>query len=208
MDASKLLSDVSVVPVIVLNEPKLAIPLAEVLAEAGLGTLEITLRTPNALEVIETIATKLPDIIVGAGSVLTADQFAQARNAGARFVVSPGSSAALLETASRLELPFVPGANTATDIIQLMDQGYTLTKFFPAELAGGISMLKALGAPIPDARFFPTGGITPELARDYLALPSVACIGGSWLTPTDLITKGDFKAISKIANQIDWAAVR
>jgi 2-dehydro-3-deoxyphosphogluconate aldolase/(4S)-4-hydroxy-2-oxoglutarate aldolase len=201
MDATKLLSDSFVVPVIVLDDPQQAVPMAEVLAEAGLSTLEITLRTPNALKVIETIATKLPGVIVGAGSVLTARQFNQANNAGARFVVSPGSSEALLESASRLKLPFVPGANTATEVINLQDRGYTLTKFFPAELAGGIRMLKALGAPMPNARFFPTGGITPELASDYLALPNVGCIGGTWLTPSKLLESGDFKAIAKLATQ-------
>ena len=201
MDATKLLSDSFVVPVIVLDDPQQAVPMAEVLAEAGLSTLEITLRTPNALKVIETIATKLPGVIVGAGSVLTARQFNQANNAGARFVVSPGSSEALLESASRLKLPFVPGANTATEVINLQDRGYTLTKFFPAELAGGIRMLKALGAPMPNARFFPTGGITPELASDYLALANVACIGGTWLTPSSLLASGDFKAIAKLAHQ-------
>jgi 2-dehydro-3-deoxyphosphogluconate aldolase/(4S)-4-hydroxy-2-oxoglutarate aldolase len=201
MDATNLLSDSFVVPVIVLDDPQLAVPMAEVLIEAGLSTLEITLRTPNALKVIEAIATKLPGVIVGAGSVLTANQFNQASNAGARFVVSPGSSEGLLESASRLKLPFVPGANTATEVISLQDRGYTLTKFFPAELAGGIRMLKALGAPMPNARFFPTGGITPELANEYLALPNVSCIGGTWLTPLRLLASGDFKAIAKLANQ-------
>jgi 2-dehydro-3-deoxyphosphogluconate aldolase/(4S)-4-hydroxy-2-oxoglutarate aldolase len=199
MDAAELLHSVRVVPVIVVDDPSIAIPLAEVLYEAGLGTIEITLRTPSALEVIENIAVKLPEVIVGAGSVRTAGQLTQVKSAGARFAVSPGSSESLLEAALKLEIPFVPGAVTASEIISLQERGYTLTKFFPAELAGGTQMLQTLGAPLPEARFFPTGGISPALAKEYLALPNVACVGGSWLTPADLLAAGDFKSIEKIA---------
>ena len=201
MDATELLHSVRVVPVLVVDDPSIAIPLAEVLYEAGLGTIEITLRTPSALEVIENIAVKLPEVVVGAGSVRTASQLSQVKSAGACFAVSPGSGELLLDAAARHEIPFVPGAVTASEIISLQERGYTLTKFFPAELAGGTKLLKALGAPIPEARFFPTGGITPELAKDYLALPNVACIGGSWLTPADLLATRDFKAIAEIAKQ-------
>ncbi len=201
MDATKLLHGVRIVPVVVVDDPSIAIPLAEALYEADLGTIEITLRTPSALDVIENIAVKLPEVVVGAGSVRAANQLTQIKNAGARFAVSPGSGQQLLDAVAKHEIPFVPGAVTASEIINLQERGYTLTKFFPAELVGGTKLLKALGAPLPEARFFPTGGITPELAMDYLALPSVTCIGGSWLTPADLLAAGDFRAITRIARE-------
>lgn len=199
MDATELLSGTCIVPVIVLDDPLIAVRLAEVLFGAGLGTIEITLRTPKALEAIENIAALLPEVIVGAGSVRTASQLTQVKNAGARFAVSPGSSESLLDAAARQAIPFVPGAVTASEIINLQDRGYLLSKFFPAEMAGGTAMLKALAAPLPEARFFPTGGITPELAKNYLALANVACIGGSWITPAALLAEGDFKMVAKIA---------
>lgn len=199
MDATELLKDARIVPVVVLDDPDSAVALAEALVEAGLRFVEITLRTPKALPVIEHIAAGVPDAIVGAGSVRTPLQFAAIRNAGARFAVSPGFSEQLNDAARQLAMPFVPGAVTASEVLRLQEYGYTLMKFFPAELAGGIGMLKALGAPLPEARFFPTGGITPALAPDYLRLSNVRCIGGSWITPPDLLAAGDFHAISDIA---------
>ena len=199
MDATTLLTGATIVPVVVVEDPSIAIPLADALFEAGLDTIEITLRTSGALQAIERISTTYPDARVGAGSVRTAEQFEQIRDAGARFAVSPGSSERLLDAAEKLEMPFVPGAATASEIIRLHERGYTLVKFFPAELAGGIQMLKALAAPLPEARFFPTGGITPELAPDYLRLPCVTCIGGSWLTPKDLLAAGDFDSLARLA---------
>ena len=199
MDATELLRDTRIVPIIVLDDPGEAVRLADVLFGAGLHTIEITLRTSSALEAIENIAAKLPEVVVGAGSVRTTHQIAQIKDAGVRFAVSPGSSAGLLDAAAAHELPFVPGAVTASELINLQERGYTLTKFFPAELAGGIRMLQALGAPLPESRFFPTGGITPELAIDYLAQSNVACIGGSWITPRDLLATHNYEAISAIA---------
>jgi 2-dehydro-3-deoxyphosphogluconate aldolase/(4S)-4-hydroxy-2-oxoglutarate aldolase len=199
MDASKLLQEARVVPVVVIEDSKLAVRLAETLLEAGLSTIEITLRTKVALEAIEKIASSTPDLIIGAGSVRSAQQFRQVRNAGAKFAVSPGFSESLLDTAAEHEMPFIPGAATASEIIRLQERGYSLIKFFPAELAGGVPMLKALGAPLPEARFFPTGGITPESAKDYLALPNVSCIGGSWISSQALLDKQDFASISKLA---------
>lgn len=200
MDASNLLRQERTVPVVVIDDADVAIPLAEVLFEAGFGAIEITLRSSGALQAIKNIAAAFPDNCVGAGSVRTADQFRQISDAGARFAVSPGSSDILLDAAAKHEMPFVPGAVTASEIIRLQERGYTLVKFFPAELAGGTAMLKALGGPLPEARFFPTGGITPALAKDYLALPNVACVGGSWLTPAKLLASCDFKSIAKIAH--------
>ena len=199
MDAAELLRNARVVPVIVLDDPGEAVRLADVLFGAGLHTIEITLRTSSALEAIENIAAKLPEVVVGAGSVRTTHQFAQIKDAGVRFAVSPGSSAELLDAAAAHELPFVPGAITASELINMQERGYTLTKFFPAELAGGIPMLQALGAPLPEAQFFPTGGITPALAIDYLELSSVSCIGGSWITPRHLLAAKNYEAVAKIA---------
>ncbi len=195
MDATTLLSGLSIIPVVVIDDPASALPLAEALIDAGLATIEVTLRTPRAVESIEIIAAAFPEACIGAGSVRTESQFAQVKNAGARFAVSPGSSDALLAAAARHEMPFVPGAVTASETIRLQEHGYSLIKFFPAELTGGTRMLQALGAPLPEARFFPTGGITPELAASYLKLKNVACIGGSWIAPINLIAAGDFKSI-------------
>jgi 2-dehydro-3-deoxyphosphogluconate aldolase/(4S)-4-hydroxy-2-oxoglutarate aldolase len=199
MDATELLRGARIVPVVVIDDPAIAATLAEVLFEAGLDAIEITLRTPLALQAIENIMTAFPDACVGAGSVRKAEQFQQIKDAGARFAVSPGSSKSLLDAAAIHKMPFVPGAVTASEIIRLQEQRYALVKFFPAELAGGTKMLKALGAPLPEARFFPTGGITSELARDYLQLQSVACIGGSWITPANLLAAGDFASIARLA---------
>ena len=187
-------------PVVVIDDVDTAIPLAELLFEAGFGAIEITLRTSSALRAIENVAAVFPDICVGAGSVRTAKQFVQVRDAGARFAVSPGSSEVLLDAAAKHEMPFVPGAVTASEIIRLQERGYTLMKFFPAELAGGTAMLKSLGGPLPEAQFFPTGGITPALAKDYLSLTNVACVGGSWLAPTNLLAAGDLQSIAKLAH--------
>ena len=201
MDATALLSGSPIIPVVVIDDPLSALPLAETLIEAGLSTIEITLRTARAIESIENIAASFPDACIGAGSVRTANQFAQVKDAGARFAVSPGSSELLLDAARKHEMPFVPGAVTASEIVRPQEHGYSLIKFFPAELAGGMNMLRALGAPLPEAQFFPTGGITVELAPGYLKLPNVRCIGGSWIAPVDSITSGNFKAIARVARE-------
>ena len=201
MDATTLLSGSRIIPVVVIDDPDAAVPLTEALIEAGLPTIEITLRTPRAIEAIENMVAAFPAACIGAGSVRAASQLARAQDAGARFAVSPGSSELLLDAAARYGMPFVPGAATASEVIRLQERGYSLTKFFPAELAGGIKMLQALGAPLPEAQFFPTGGITPDLAPGYLKLPNVMCIGGSWIAPDDLIAKGDFKMITRLARE-------
>lgn len=199
MDASLLLQKARIVPVVVIEDENQALRLAETLLEAGLGTIEITLRTAAALKIIEKIAVNVPDVLVGAGSIRNAQQIRQVGSAGAKFAVSPGFSDELLDAASDHEMPFIPGAATASEIIRLQERGYSLIKFFPAELAGGINMLKALGAPLPEVRFFPTGGITLESARDYLVLPNVLCIGGSWMCSKNLLDNQDFASISKLA---------
>jgi len=199
MDIRTVLGDIRVVPVIVLEDAGQAVALARTLCDAGLPAVEITLRTAAALEAIRSIAAEVPDAIVGAGSVRSAAHLRECVQAGARFAVSPGSSPGLLDAAAGAEIPLVPGAATASEVMRLLEAGYTLQKFFPAEGAGGTAMLKALGAPLPEARFFPTGGITDALAGDYLALPNVACVGGSWIAPPTLLAAGDFEAIGRRA---------
>lgn len=199
MNAAELLAAQRVVPVVVIDDPSHAVPLAEALLEGGLQAIEVTLRTAAGLEAIERIADTVPAMLVGAGSVRRAAQVADVKSAGARFAVSPGSSDALLEAVADAELPFVPGAVTASEILELLDLGYTLQKFFPAELSGGAAFLKAVGAPIPEVRFMPTGGIGPDNAKDYLVLPNVACIGGSWIAPPQMLRDRNFAAIAELA---------
>ncbi len=188
----ELFAETPVVPVVVIDNADDAVRLAETLLSAGIKTMEITLRTPGALDAIEAVARAVPDVVLGAGSIRSPGQLGQALDAGARFCVSPGFSAGILTEAKQRRTLLIPGAATASEIMQLVDQDYDFVKFFPAELSGGVAMLKALSAPLPEVRFFPTGGINPDLAADYLALPSVVCVGGSWFVPPDKIREGDF----------------
>ena len=199
MNAADLLKPYRVVPVVVIDDASAAVPLANTLLESGLGAIEVTLRTEQGLVAIERIASEVPDMLVGAGSVRLASQVADVVSAGARFLVSPGSSPALLDAVAHAGVPFVPGAVTATEMLALLDHGYTLQKFFPASLAGGPAFLKAVGAPVPEVSFMPTGGINPDNAEEYLSLANVACIGGSWVAPASLLKDGDFEAIGKFA---------
>ncbi len=199
MDASKLLAGVRVVPVVVIDDVDKAVPLAECLLGAGLEVIEVTLRTAAGLEAIERIAAGVPGMIVGAGSIRTAEQLEAVQKAGARFGVSPGATGRLLNAAKRSGLPFVPGAISPSEMMRLLQRGYTLQKFFPAGLAGGVPFLKAVAAPIPEVRFVPTGGISEKNAPDYLALQNVAAVGGSWIVPADLLAAADFDAIGQIA---------
>lgn len=199
MNAADLLAAQRVVPVVVIDNVDDAVPLAKSLLASGLDAIEVTLRTDAGLQAIERIATEVPGMLVGAGSVRRAAQVAAVKSAGAVFAVSPGSSDALLEAVAETELPFVPGAVTASEMLKLLDLGYTLQKFFPAELSGGTAFLKAVSAPIPEVSFMPTGGIGPDNAKDYLSLPNVACIGGSWIAPPGLLRAKDFAAISELA---------
>ena len=200
MDATELLAGARIVPVVVLDDVDFAVPLAEVFLDAGLSAIEITLRTDSALACIEQIAKAVPDLLVGAGSIRDRDQIPQVMDAGARFAVSPGHSNRLCVAAMDHKLPFVPGAVTASEVLSLREWGYTLVKFFPAELAGGLKMIQALSAPLPETRFFPTGGITPENAPAYLVAPQVACVGGSWLTPKALLAARDTEQLAQLAS--------
>lgn len=208
MDAGTLLAGIHIVPVVVIEDEASAVPLAETLLDAGVRAIEITLRTPVALAAIERVARSLPELLLGAGSVRQAPQFRQAADAGARFVVSPGASERLLAAAGETRLPFVPGAVTATEMITLLGHGFRLQKFFPAELSGGLAMLRALAAPLPEVRFFPTGGITLERAREYLGFGRVACIGGSWFVPEAALRERDFARIRRLAGEAIAEALR
>jgi len=190
-----------VIPVLTIERLEQALPLAEALLEGGLHVLEITLRTAAALEAITAIRARFPDASVGAGTIIDCSTFHKAVGAGAGFIVSPGFTPALLDCAAKSPIPFLPGVNTPGEIMQLLELGITAMKFFPAEAAGGIPMLKALHAPLPQALFCPTGGIGLHNAPDYLALPNVACIGGSWMVPRNLLQEGNWKEIRILAAQ-------
>ncbi|MGI9249649.1 MAG: bifunctional 4-hydroxy-2-oxoglutarate aldolase/2-dehydro-3-deoxy-phosphogluconate aldolase [Pseudohongiellaceae bacterium] len=196
MDALTFFANSRLVPVVVIEQQEAAVDLAKTLRDAGMAEIEVTLRTADALDAIETIANSVPDIRVGAGSIRSAEQIKQAQARGAAFLVSPGSSPGLLQAAAKAGLPFVPGAETASEMQQLLDAGYRLQKFFPAEVAGGVAKLRAISAPMPELRFFPTGGITFDNAADYLALETVCCVGGSWFVPREALSKRDFAAIA------------
>jgi 2-dehydro-3-deoxyphosphogluconate aldolase/(4S)-4-hydroxy-2-oxoglutarate aldolase len=199
MDVGELLKRERIVPVVVIDDAAKAVPLARTLMEAGLNSIEVTLRSAAALTAIEQIATKVPGMIVGAGSLRRSEQISDIREAGAQFAVAPGWAPGLLDAAEVAGLPLLPGAATAAEMMQLFERGYALQKFFPAELAGGISYLRAVGAPLPELQFVPTGGITAELAGDYLALPNVAAVGGTWITPKCLLDASDFDRIGQLA---------
>lgn len=201
MDALSLLEEFKLVPVLVINNAQTAIDLARCLQDGGIGALEITLRTPAALSALEAIANSVEGMLLGAGSIRQAGQFESVKNAGASFAVSPGATDTLVDVAIKLAMPFVPGAVTPSEMLALYEKGYTLQKFFPAELSGGASLLKAVAAPMPELRFFPTGGINAALVTEYSKLPNVVSIGGSWFAPAELIAEKKFSQITKKAKE-------
>lgn len=198
LSTRELCQKVPVMPVLVVDDVAQAKPLAETLVAAGLPVLEVTLRTPVALDVIR-IMSEVPGSIVGAGTVLTARDVENVKAAGAEFAVSPGVTDNLLAAVRDQEMPLLPGAVTSSEVMALMDHGYDTLKFFPAEAAGGIPLLKSLGGPLPDVHFCPTGGISAQTAADYLALPNVLCVGGSWVTPKSMVAAGDWAGIGDLA---------
>ena len=199
MDIRSVLAASPVMPVIVLEEVAHAVPLARALVAGGIRVLEVTLRTPVALECMRAIAAEVPEALLGAGTVLSAADLDAAAKAGAVFAISPGASPALLEAARTSPIPFLPAVMTPSDVITAMDAGFDTFKLFPAAQAGGMAMLKALGGPFPQARFCPTGGIDAASAPAFLALPNVACVGGSWLCPAELVRAGNWDAITALA---------
>ncbi|MEU6414126.1 bifunctional 4-hydroxy-2-oxoglutarate aldolase/2-dehydro-3-deoxy-phosphogluconate aldolase [Microbispora sp. NPDC046933] len=198
---SNLLDLAPVVPVVVLDDAESAVPLARALVAGGLPVIEVTLRTPVALDAIRRIAAEVPEAVLGAGTVRSPEDVEAATGAGARFLVSPGTTPGLLAAMLAAGVPFLAGVATATEAMTLAERGVREMKFFPAEPAGGVAYLKALSGPLPDVRFCPTGGITPSNAPAYLALPNVGCVGGSWLTPRSLVAAGDFARIEKLASE-------
>lgn len=194
----KLCRTAPVIPVLVVEDAATAKPLAEALVAGGLPVLEVTLRTPAALDVIRAMA-EVPGGIVGAGTVLTPADAEAAKAAGARFAVSPGATERLLEACEAIDLPLLPGAASASEAMKLLERGYTVQKFFPAEAAGGAPFLKSLASPLPQILFCPTGGIGTNNAMDYLNLPNTACVGGSWVAPKDMVTAGDWPGITALA---------
>lgn len=185
-----------VIPVIVIDDAAQAVPLATALLAGGIRTIEITLRTPAALDAIRAVAADCPDIVVGAGTVNNAALAHEAREAGAGFAVSPGTTANVIKGCADAGLPLLPGAATVSEVMELQDAGFTAMKFFPANAAGGIGFIKALASPLPGISFCPTGGITQDSASDWLALSNIACVGGSWVASQAAIAAGDFDGIT------------
>ena len=188
-----------VMPVVTLQDATLAADLARALVRGGIRVIEVTLRTPAALQAIENIAAAVPEISVGAGTVVSIPDLHAAANAGAAFAISPGATPTLLAGGATGPLPYIPAIATASELMAGVAAGYRFFKFFPATAAGGIPMLKALGGPFPDVRFCPTGGITQETARSFLELPNVLCVGGSWLAPADALQARDWRRIESLA---------
>ncbi|MEU7737059.1 bifunctional 4-hydroxy-2-oxoglutarate aldolase/2-dehydro-3-deoxy-phosphogluconate aldolase [Streptomyces griseus] len=188
-----------VVPVVVLHDAADAVPLARALVTGGLPAIEVTLRTPAALDSIRAMAAEVPGAVVGAGTVISPEHVRDTVAAGARFLVSPGWTDALLEAMKASGVPFLPGVSTTSEVVALLERGVREMKFFPAEAAGGTAYLKALSAPLPQARFCPTGGISLASAPSYLALPNVGCVGGSWMVPGDAVAAKDWDRVARLA---------
>ncbi|MEU5083901.1 MULTISPECIES: bifunctional 4-hydroxy-2-oxoglutarate aldolase/2-dehydro-3-deoxy-phosphogluconate aldolase [Streptomyces] len=188
-----------VLPVVVLADAADAVPLARALVAGGLPAIEVTLRTPAALEAIRAIAAEVPEAVVGAGTVVTPEQVGAVTAAGARFLVSPGWTEALLTAMRASGVPYLPGVSTASEVVALLERGVREMKFFPAQAAGGTDYLRSLAGPLPQARFCPTGGIGPATAPEYLALPNVGCVGGSWMVPAEAVAARDWDRIEELA---------
>lgn len=198
-----LLAGQPVIPVIKIEDVEKAVPLARALAKGGLRAIEITLRTPAALDAIRRVAAEVEEAIVGAGTILNPKQFDEAAKAGSRFIVSPGITQNLLSAAADSEVPLLPGAITPGEMMMALDAGLDFLKFFPAEQSGGIDFLKALASPFNGLRFCPTSGISAKNAAEYLAQPNVVCVGGSWVAPDALIKAGDWAEIEALARAAD-----
>lgn len=200
LTALDVMRDAPVIPVIVLQDVAHAVPMARALVAGGIRMLEVTLRTPVALQCIEAIAREVPEAVAGAGTIRSAADAQAAQLAGARFGVSPGYTHAVGKACHDLGLPLLPGVATGSEIMMAQEDGYNELKFFPAMQAGGLAMLKAWGGPFIDVTFCPTGGVSASNAADFLALPNVACVGGSWLVPGDAVAQGDWARITALAS--------
>lgn len=201
MSIEKILTSAPVVPVVVIEHIEDAAPLAQALYNGGLKALEITLRTPVAAEAVKIMKEVVPDAYVGTGTVIDEATFQASVDAGADFMVSPGVNDKLLSLAKESDIPFLPGAATPSEVMNLVSYGFNFLKFFPAEAAGGAPMLKSIGGPLPDVKFCPTGGISLDTAPKYLALNNVVCVGGTWMLDKELIANKDWQAIEALAKQ-------
>ncbi|MCF6367857.1 2-dehydro-3-deoxy-phosphogluconate aldolase [Rhizobium halophilum] len=190
-----------VVPVLIVEDAKSAVPLARALVEGGLKAIEITMRTPAALDAVKAVAAEVEGANVGAGTILSAKDFDAAVAAGSTFIVSPGATRGILEAAKNSSVPLLPGAATASEVMALREEGLEVLKFFPAEQAGGAAHLKSLSSPLAGTLFCPTGGISLKNAKDYLSLPNVVCVGGSWVAPKEMVAAGDWAGITKLARE-------
>lgn len=190
-----------IVPVVVIEDIKDAVPLAQSLIEGGIHIIEVTLRSSCALEAIELIAKNVPKMRVGAGTILNPTQLEQAQNRGAEFLISPGLTIKLLEYAKKKDMPLIPGVSSSSEVMQALELGYHALKFFPAEYCGGVKLLNAFNGPFKGVKFCPTGGISVDNMRSYLALENVVCVGGSWLTPKDLIQNKEWDKITEICKR-------
>jgi len=190
-----------IVPVLVIKKVEDALPIAEALLTAGIKVLEVTLRTPAALDVISTIARELPEAIIGAGTVTNKEQLLRSYDAGAKFAISPGLTKDLLQAGNDGKIALIPGISSISEMMDGIDLGYDHLKFFPAEASGGVKAIQSIGGPFPDIRFCPTGGINIQNVRDYLALKNVACCGGSWLVTDEIVENKNWKGITELANQ-------
>lgn len=197
----ELCQSAPMIPVIVINDLAEAVPLAEALVDGGIKVLEVTLRTPVALDAIREIIANVPGAVVGAGTLKSAQDVSDCVAAGCAFGVSPGAPAGLMEAVAAEQFPFLPGCNSPTEAMSLADAGHEVLKFFPASAAGGVPMLKAMSAPLPDIKFCPTGGVSLDNAKDYLALPNVVTVGGSWVVPGAQVMDGDWDAIRDLARE-------
>ncbi|MEO7775755.1 MAG: bifunctional 4-hydroxy-2-oxoglutarate aldolase/2-dehydro-3-deoxy-phosphogluconate aldolase [Steroidobacteraceae bacterium] len=206
MNIRDIMKMAPVIPVLTVTKLEHAVPLARALAGGGLTVLEVTLRTPVALEVIAAMRAAVPGAIVGVGTITRPEQFGQAENAGSQFGVTPGLTSALAAAAGTVKFPLLPGIMTPSELIAARAQGFSACKLFPAQQAGGVAMLKALGAVFGDVVFCPTGGVSRQNAAEFLALPNVLCVGGSWVAPADLIEQGDWAGIEALAR--DAAGIR
>ncbi|GAA5444143.1 KHG/KDPG aldolase [Microbulbifer sp. NBRC 101763] len=196
-----ILQAAGVVPVLVIEQVEDALPLATALLEGGLNVLEVTLRTEAALGAVEQIAKHLPEAHVGTGTVLNSDDLRRSTDAGAGFMVSPGATEQLLAAADGSDVPLLPGAASASEVMRLFERGYRYQKFFPAQAAGGVPMLKSLAGPLAEVRFCPTGGVSPDNAADYLALNNVVCVGGSWMASSSLVREKNWAEITRLSKQ-------
>ncbi|SMD08021.1 2-keto-3-deoxy-phosphogluconate aldolase [Fulvimarina manganoxydans] len=202
-----ILTGQPVIPVVAVDSARQGVELARALAAGGLKAIEVTMRTPAALDAIKAIVAEVPEAICGAGTILSPKHYEEASEAGSRFIVSPGATVELLDAAKEGSVPLLPGAATPSELMAMIQEGYEVLKFFPAEQSGGVAYLKSLAPVFPNLRFCPTGGVSPTNVASYLTLPNVVCVGGSWVAPKEALSSGDWDAITKLAKEASGLSV-